>query len=63
MRLGEWYRRWQQRRHDRTLEQYAHLSDDERAKIDQLRDEHNPFSQMVRGRAPTQQRDRHPDRF
>jgi len=63
MSLGGWYRRWQQRRRERALEQYAHLSDDERAKIAQLRDEHNPFTGMSRGRVPPTLRGSGRDRY
>lgn len=61
MALISLYRRWQRRRRERIAEEYGHLSDEERAKLQRLHEEHNPLEEMVRTRMPPEFRDR--DRF
>jgi hypothetical protein len=49
MPLIDRIKRWRARRRQATLDQYATLSAEERAKIDELRDEHGPGRGMSFG--------------
>ena len=43
MKLGDRYRNWQRRRRERCTKDYEHLSDDERAEVERLREQHDPL--------------------
>ena len=63
VRLGDLYRRWQERRRERIAADYGYLSEGERAELERLRDEHDPFQELGRGRTPPQLRGLEEDRY
>jgi hypothetical protein len=43
--FGSFIRRWRARRQEKIAGQYGHVSDAERKQLDELRRQHNPFTE------------------
>jgi hypothetical protein len=59
--LRNFFQRLRERRRERVAEQMGNLSDAEREKLERLREEHDPLSEVARSGVPPQFRDS--DRF